>query len=488
MWLTRRQVLAGIGATLGTAAHAEAPLRSYRPIVRVSPRAALDGIVARAGISGQVGVALGDPATGEVLETYNAAVLLPPASVTKAVTALYALETLGADHRFTTRVLAQGTLRDGILDGHLIIVGGGDPDLGTDEMARLVDATHASGLREVRGDFLVWDGALPTLDQIDPAQLPHVGYNPALGGLNLNYNRVHFEWRRQGQNFVTTMDARSETHRPPVTIARMRVVDRDQPVFTHARDGDVDDWTVARSALNADGSRWLPVRAPALYAAEVFAVFARSKGIVLGNARVIPALPQAVELARHDGQPLAGVLAQMMRYSTNITAEALGLTATARIAGQLRGLRASAQDMARWAGLRAPGIAAQFVDHSGLGDASQISAADMVAFLQARDAQPRLRPLMRDIRLVDQNQTAISAGQAGVQAKTGTLNFVSALAGYLRTAGGRDLSFAIFAADLEARDRGKALGEEIPPGARRWNAQARRLQQDILQQWALRAY
>jgi len=144
--------------------------------------------------------------------------------------------------------------------------------------------------------------------------------------------------------------------------------------------------------------------------------------------------------------------------------------------------------MARWAGMRAPGIAAQFADHSGLGDASQISAADMVAFLQARDVQPRLRPLMRDIRLVDQNQTAISAGQAGVQAKTGTLNFVSALAGYLRTAGGRDLSFAIFAADLEARDRGKALGEEIPPGARSWNAQARRLQQDILQQWALRAY
>ena len=488
MRLTRRQMLAGLGATLGTTAHAEAPLRSYRPVARVSPRNALGALVDRAGLSGQIGVALGDPATGAVLESYRADIMLPPASVTKAVTALYALESLGAEHRFTTRVLAQGTLIDGILHGNLILAGGGDPNLLTDEMARLADATHAAGLREVTGDVLIWDAALPYIDQIDPAQLPHVGYNPALGGLNLNYNRVHFEWQQQGQRFITAMDARSDTHRPPVTIAQMQIVDRDMPLFTYRRDGDTDAWTVARAALNAEGSRWLPVRAPALYAAEVFAVFARSRGIVLGSPRVTDALPQAVELARHEGQPLPGLLTQMMRYSTNITAEALGLSATAQTEGPAQGLRSSALGMARWAQARAPGIAPQFVDHSGLGDASQISAADMVTFLQAPDVMPRLRPLMRDIALVDQGQTVIRAGQAGVQAKTGTLNFVSGLAGYLRTAGGRDLSFAFFAADLAARNRGKALAAEIPPGARSWNRQARRLQQDILQQWALRAY
>ncbi len=431
---------------------------------------------------------LGDPVTGAVLESYNAGVVLPPASVTKAVTALYALEALGAGHRFMTRVLAQGTLQDGILNGNLILAGGGDPNLVTDELAQLVDAVHAAGLREVTGAFLIWDGALPYLDQIDPTQPTHVGYNPALGGLNLNYNRVHFEWRQEGQSFITAMDARSDQHRPPVTVARMQIVDRDLPVFTYARDGNVDDWTVARSALNAEGSRWLPVRVPALYAAEVFAGFARSKGIVLKSPRLVADLPQSVELARHQGQPLPGLLTDMMRFSTNITAEVVGLTASGARMPQPDSLQSSALGMARWAASRAPGISPVFADHSGLGDASQISAADMVGFLQAPDVLPRLRPLMRDIALVDQNQTAITAGQAAVQAKTGTLNFVSALAGYLRTAGGRDLSFAIFAADLDARDRGKALGEEIPPGARTWNTRSRRLQQDILQQWALRAY
>ena len=486
--LSRRHMLAGAIASLGTSALAEAPMRSYRPIPRVNPRDALAGIIARAGLPGQVSVVLGDPATGRVLESYAPAISMPPASVTKAVTALYALETLGTAHRFTTRVLAQGDVKDGILNGNLILAGGGDPDLTTDQLAQLAQSMQAAGLREVTGDFLIWDAALTRLDQIDPTQLPTAGYNPTISGLNLNYNRVHFEWRREAGNYITALDARSDNHRPPVTVARMQIVDRNVPVFTYTRDGDVDAWTVARSALNEAGSRWLPVRSPSLYAAEVFATFARSQGIVLGAPRIIASMPPATELARVDGKPMPGLLTDMMRYSTNITAEALGLTATSRISSQPRDLATSAAGMARWAAGRAPGTAPNFVDHSGLGDASRISAADMVRFLQAPDVMQRLRPLMRSINLVDGNQNTIRAGQAAVQAKTGTLNFVSALAGYVRSTGGRDLSFAIFTADLETRARTRDQSDEIPEGARAWSARARRLQQDILQQWALRAY
>jgi D-alanyl-D-alanine carboxypeptidase/D-alanyl-D-alanine-endopeptidase (penicillin-binding protein 4) len=41
---------------------------------------------------------------------------------------------------------------------------------------------------------------LPAIDQIDPAQLPHVGYNPSVSALNLNFNRVFFEWERAGED------------------------------------------------------------------------------------------------------------------------------------------------------------------------------------------------------------------------------------------------------------------------------------------------
>nr|WP_296423432.1 D-alanyl-D-alanine carboxypeptidase/D-alanyl-D-alanine-endopeptidase [Yoonia sp.] len=484
MTLSRRMMLAGMIASAATSdALAEAPLLSRRPVARsVGPDVARQMIV-RAGLSGAVGLVIADVATGAVLESVHADLPQPPASVSKAVTACYAIEALGAQYQFETRLFADGPIRDGILDGNLILAGGGDPNLLTDDLADLAALLKAAGLTEVRGDFLVWGNALPNVDQIDGTQLAHLGYNPTVAGLNLNFNRVHFAWQRAGNDFTTVLDARSDKYRPSVTSARMQIVDRGAPVFTyHAGDG-VDEWTVARQALNAAGSRWLPVRHPALYAGEVFAIFARAQGIVLKPARAVAALPAGRVLARNQSAPLVEMMRGMLRYSTNITAEAAGLSATMAVTGQRRGLQTSALGMARWAQRRA-GVAPYFVDHSGLADTSRITASDMVRLLTADGTQALLHPLLKEIPLVDRGGRAIAGSEGALHAKTGTLNFVSCLAGYLRTAGGRDLAFGFFAADLEARAQGKLLGDEKPRGAGPWNAKAKRLQQQILQHWA----
>ncbi len=482
MRLTRRALLGGAASSLATAAVAEAPLTSMRPRARLMNTGSAAAMIDQAGLSGQVGFVMADAASGEVLEAVAPDLPQPPASVTKAVTALYAIEGLGAGHQFLTRVIADAPVVDGVLKGNLILAGGGDPNLVTDQLAQLAESLKAAGLRTVEGDFLVWDNALINLDEIDPSQLDYLGYNPTITGLNLNYNRVHFEWKRAGDAYTTALDARSEKHRPVVTTARMRIVDRRTPVFTYqAREG-VDEWTVARYALNNAGSRWLPVRVPALYAGEVFASFARSQGIVLKRPKEIGILPAGQELARFASQPLDRMMRGMLRFSTNITAEAAGLSATAARTGQKRGLRTSALGMARWAEDRA-GTAAHFVDHSGLGDAARVTASDMVQFLTAGGVVPTLRPLMKQIDMVDRNRKVIRDHPGQVLAKTGTLNFVSSLAGYLRTASGRDLAFAFFGADLEAREEGKRAGDEAPPGARQWNRNAKALQQRLLQNW-----
>lgn len=485
--ISRRAVLAGAASTLATSAIADAPLTSIRPIARVGAADAVGQMVARSRLAGKVGFVAADMATGEIVEAIQPDLAQPPASVTKAVTALYALETLGADHRFETRVLGAGPVIDGILEGDLILAGGGDPNLVTDQLAELAKTLKESGLREVRGDFLVWDDALTNLDEIDAEQDDYLGYNPTITGLNLNFNRVHFEWKKEGEDFATTMDARSENFRPAVRSARIRIVDRASPVFTYRDAGDIDQWTVARRALNNGGSRWLPVRHPALYCAEVFATFARSHGIVLQPAKQVASLPTATVLAAYQGMPMTALMRGMLRFSTNITAEATGLAATARLAGQNRGLRTSALGMSRWATQRAGGITPDFVDHSGLGDASRVTAADMVQFLMAPDVATTLRPILKTIPLVDAQRALIPNDVVSIRAKTGTLNFVSSLAGYLRTLQGRDLAFAFFAADIDARTRGKLSGSENPPGARSWNTGARSLQNSILRHWALRA-
>ena len=92
-------------------------------------------------------------------------------------------------------------------------------------------------------------------------QPAHVGYNAAVSGLNLNFNRAYFEWKRVDGTWRTTVDARGERFLPGVDMVRVDVAQRDVPLFTYAP-GRVEEWTVASAALGKGGSRWLPVRDP----------------------------------------------------------------------------------------------------------------------------------------------------------------------------------------------------------------------------------
>ena len=488
--MRRRTMLAATVSALATGAWANAPAMSLRPQARqagvgISPvaRKTAADMIAESNIGGTVGFVIADVATGAVLEAVNPQTALPPASVTKAITALYALETLGPAYRFETRIVAMGPIVDGVLDGDLVLAGGGDPTMDTDALAGLAAQLRDTGVREVRGDFYVWGGALPNVEEIDPAQLDHLGYNPAISGLNLNFNRVHFEWKKNGAVYDVSMDARSQNYRPDVTISTMQIVDRGAPVFAYTDEGDVDRWTVARRALNNEGSRWLPVRVPALYAGEVFATFARSYGIVLKPAKRSESAPTGDVIAQFDGPPLSVVMRDMLNFSTNLTAEVAGLSATKARADGPRGMRTSALGMTRWLGAR--GVEAAFVDHSGLGDASRIAAAEMVDLLVSRGVADQLLPVLKGVRLVDENRKDIPDTGAQVRAKTGTLNFVTTLSGYLRTAGGRNLAFAIFGADLDAREDGKRRGDETPAGSAVYNNRVKWLQQRLLQRWAI---
>ena len=489
--VSRRLFLGGLLSGAAGAALAAPPAVSLRPVARGTDLRALalpspDALVADARLGGAVGFAVADLSTGEVLEEAEAARGLPPASVAKAVTALYALDALGPGHRFTTRVLAAGPLRDGAVQGDLILAGGGDPTLDTDGLAELAQGLKAAGVREVRGRFRVWGGALPFERVIDPSQPDHVGYNPALSGLNLNFNRVHFEWRRSGGDYAVTMDARSARYRPEVRVARMAVAARDGPVYTYEDAGGRDNWTVARGALGSGGARWLPVRKPELYAGEVFQTFAGSHGIRLEAPEPIRGLPQgATALAGRQSAPLREILGDMLRYSTNLTAEVVGMSATAARGASVPSLAVSAREMSRWAGQRLGMGRAHFVDHSGLGDASRVTAGEMVTALAAAERAETLRPILKEIKLRDSQGRPVQDHPVAVRAKTGTLHFVSALAGYIDVPGDRELAFAILTADTERRAGLSRAERERPEGARAWNGRSRRLQQALIERWGI---
>lgn len=491
----RRSFLLGALA-LGVAApaSANAPDRSIRPpprtataVVAAAPRApaaaAAETLVREANLGGRVAFSVADARSGEVFEGNEAGAAMPPASVAKAITAMYALDTLGPGHRFRTRLIAGGPLANGRLDGDLILAGSGDPTLQTDDLGLLAQALKAAGVREVRGRLRVFEGALPYIRTIDPAQPEHVGYSPSLSGLNLNYNRVHFEWVRGQGGWRLGMDARSDTHRPAVRSARMRIAERQVPLFTYEDRDGVENWTVASGALRENGSRWLPVRRSGAYAAEVFAWFARANGIELVVGQPVRGEVRGTVLAEHVSGDLRSVLTDMLRFSTNITAEAVGLSASGARGAMPGTLVGSGQRMTAWLESAAGVRGARFVDHSGLGAESRISAQDMVRALVRAGPDGALRPLLRQIEMRDGQGRVLRDHPVRVQAKTGTLNFVSGLAGYVQAPSNRVLAFAIFAADLDRRARLRQAEMENPEGAQAWTRRARALQQKLIERW-----
>ncbi|MFV0360994.1 D-alanyl-D-alanine carboxypeptidase/D-alanyl-D-alanine-endopeptidase [Tropicimonas sp.] len=489
--ISRRLLLAGLLSGAAGVALGEPLAASLRPPPRPgAPRlphyASAQSLVERAklGEGTRVGFAVADAATGEVLEVLNPLLPQPPASTCKALTALYALDALGPDFRFRTTLTGTGPVVEGVLKGDLVLSGSGDPTLDTDRLATLAANLRDAGVRQVEGRFLTWDGALPRIDRIDSEQPDQVGYNPGVSGLNLNFNRVHFEWRRAGKGWSTAMDARSAAYRPDVTVARMAVVTRRYPIYTYEDSGEADLWTVASGALGDDGSRWLPVRKPAAYTAEVFQILARAEGIPLAGAQPAEAAPAGEELAAVESGDLRTILRGMLKHSTNITAEAVGLAATARRAGQVDSLPSSAGSMSQWLAGRIGSPKPALVDHSGLGGASRICARDMVEALVRIGPGLDLEPLLKPVTMKDDKGRPIENHPVTILAKTGTLNFVSALAGYITLPGGRRLAFATFVADTARRDAIPLEQRERPDGLSGWLGRARMLQIRLIDRWS----
>jgi D-alanyl-D-alanine carboxypeptidase/D-alanyl-D-alanine-endopeptidase (penicillin-binding protein 4) len=360
-----------------------------------------------------------------------------------------------------------------VLQGDLVLEGGGDPVLDTDALGGLAQALATRGLTGVAGRFGVASRALPAVGRITADQPEEAGYNPAITGLNLNFNRVELRWGPGEAGPVLGFGAPGRRFGAAVGGVRAELVDGGLP--RHRLDGG-EVWTLPRRRLRGRGSVWLPVRAPGAYAGEVFRALALGAGIVLPEAGEAPAAGGV--LALHDSPELAALLRGMLRYSTNLTAEVIGLRAAQARGAAPAGLEDSAAAMTAWARDRFGLTQAAFVNHSGLTDRSRIPAAEMARVLARAEG---LEDLLRGRPILGADRRPVET-EAQVVAKTGTLNFVSGLAGYLT--GRRRLAFAIFAADPERRTLVRPEERDDPPGGSAWLARARGQEQALLRRWA----
>ncbi|MEM6971325.1 MAG: D-alanyl-D-alanine carboxypeptidase [Pseudomonadota bacterium] len=521
-----------------------APIPAARPDEVPPPPPATQQLMRAARLTGITGWLVRDLDSGAVIDAYRENQPFVPASVAKLPTAAYALDVLGAGYRFETRLLAQGTLSGTTLEGDLVLAGGGDPEFDTDALVSLAEMA-AGRLGRVTGRLIADPGPMARLEAIEPNQPPDAAYNPGVAGLSLNFNRVRVEWPRGGQPISVRAQAlvnRPETDAVTVTpvprlarpmIPRREAVARGLVAGPATAPGEqAEAWLINERALRRAGGRWLPVRDPVRYSARVLDDVLEDKGIALaGGIAVQPGAahrPREGVIARVEGRPLERVLQAMLRHSTNLTAEMVGLAASgerrgeglvaATAPGSLRsvarasgggitmtlgggetdpaGLAISAAAMNDWAAAKAgfaPGAAGfRLANHSGLSLASRVSPARMVDLLAALDpvdagaeralwlqerrrGAPGVAALLRPHNVAFEDD-GLDHAKLRVVAKTGTMTFVRGLAGYVATPEGRRLAFAVFCNDVPRRETNRR-------GSRSWTARARNLERHLIGEW-----
>jgi len=380
-----------------------------------------------------------------------------PASTFKLLVAVTALQTLGPDYRFETRLEALDAPHDGTIDGDVYLVGAGDPSLTSDDLRAGIGRLVRAGTTQITGG-VVADGALFGGREVNPAWEPDdLQYDYAAGtsALSLDEGTVEFHLVPQGAGAPAQIEVRPRSSAVRVLGGVRTGYQTDLSID---RAPASNDFSFAGSiAVDAEQSFWRPVVDQPQYAAGVARSLMLQRDItVAGDARTGPAPVVATVLWRHRSAPLRTLLAHMLFESDNHYAEQL-LRAVGAQAG-LPGTEAAGAEVERsvFKALGAPTAGLRVVDGSGLAPSDRVAPMQLATLLARAGLEPTGDVLYHDLPRVGiegtvrRHEVTIARGRS--RAKSGHIEDVDALAGYVDTRRHGRVAFAILVNDPRADD------------------------------------
>jgi D-alanyl-D-alanine carboxypeptidase/D-alanyl-D-alanine-endopeptidase (penicillin-binding protein 4) len=418
------------------------------------------------------GVYVRDLTTGESVYGHNADLLFLPASNLKLLTTAVALDVFGPAHRFATRLYFAGeTTPEGVMRGDLVVRGSGDPTFGSrasgdDPFEAWAEALRDAGVRRIEGRLIGDDDVIEEQPWAEGWDVSHVAleqYAQGVGGLSWGDNLIA----------VTVRGSSVETNPPGFAVI-------DGPSGTGGLriERRMGSNVIDVRGRGGNASVMLPIEYPTRYALHAFRRALVEAGIQLEaepmDADDLPDEPDygamGEPLLAHLSPPLAEIITHTNRRSDNFYAEQLfRLTAggTATAAG------ARAVSFLSDAGATTEGLSIR--DGSGLSRKDLVTPRAMVDLLDHMDEHR-----FREIYLA----SLPSGGGAGttlgrrlrdldVRAKTGSLEYVRALSGYVRGPNGHRLAFSVIANNYTTRSgrivdavdrvvRALATGRRVP--------------------------
>jgi len=409
---------------------------------------------------------------GKVLASHNQKLAFNPASVMKLVTTAAALDLLGPDYRWITRVYAQGPLVADVLNGDLIIQGSGDPRLAHEDLARLLRRLRSLGVREIQGD-LVLDRSLfqTTLDDAAAFDgLPYRAYNALPDALLLDAKAISLRFFPDAQ----TQSVRVAMEPPMVDfLIEPPKLDTEPCINWREKLGTVVDPSSVHfsGTYSVDcGERVLVLHAHTLSHARYFdAVFRQLwrelGGSIVGVMREEKKLESARELLQWESPTLAQIIRDINKHSNNVMARQLLISLATLPTSTAVTPEVGAAQAKAW--LDTLGVNSESVvieNGAGLSRKERLSANALSKVLYHAWHSPYMPEFIASLPIVGVDGTMIrtlknSAVKARAHIKTGSLNDVASIAGYVKAKSGRWISVVCMINHAEANSARTSFNE-----------------------------
>lgn len=396
---------------------------------------------------------------------------LIPASTTKLVTAAAVLQKLGPSFKFQTTLWSSGSIKEGVLNGDLVLKGGGDSGFVSETMWFLVNELVRTGIKKIEGNIVVDDTDFDAI-RADPSRDPERvdrAYDAPVGAMSFNWNSINIFVR------PTQVGEAPSVHLDPiengfVVVNKAKTVNKAGSSLEISRSGDRIHVSGTIGIGQNEVVVYKNIDDPAEWSGRNLIFFLGQRGITAtGKLKMGKKSEGAKLLAKADSKPLTFLVADMLKFSNNYVAEMLTKDLAAQ-AGVVPASIEAGMKIIR-ANLENSGVDSKnytLINPSGLSRRNKMRPVDIAQVLvKTFEHFPTSMEFLSALPLAGIDGTLKSRmknpqATGWVRAKTGLLNGVVGLAGYAGRKDGSVRAFAfIFNGKAEQGDLVRRLFDQL---------------------------
>ncbi|MFA5170572.1 MAG: D-alanyl-D-alanine carboxypeptidase/D-alanyl-D-alanine-endopeptidase [Sulfuriferula sp.] len=386
-----------------------------------------------------------------------------PASTMKLLTSYAALNLLGPAYTWKTDIYHDGSVHDDILSGNLYLKGYGDPSITVERFWMLLHQLHLQGIRHINGDLVIDQSYFQLNPRPQFDDHPNRAYNAEPAAMMVNFNSSEIKL------IPNTTSVAAQAEPLPSTTQIANHIALTNAVCGEWRDAIHTDWQTNTHQLTLNGSYASDCgeksfalnlgNASALVAGLFQQLWLADGGTMTGTWRVGSAPDSAQLVSSYSSPPLAQIIYDINKYSNNIMARSVFLSLSTPPNANIESASDNVRNWLKLAQLNFPELVLE--NGAGLSRLERISPYHMAQLLHDAYRSPYYPELANSLPIVAIDGTMKKrlkdspvAGRAHI--KTGTLEGVKTMAGYVHAANGHTYIVVFFINDEHAQAGGTA--------------------------------